>query len=511
MLNSITSTNNHIKLAEADPHAADALTEWEQSGPKKEQYDRSQLAEKIRDAIKYNRTSLHVSESVSSLPPLPAGLERLEIDIYLKLRELPPLPKSLQYLAIENYNGPIPELPDGLQSLLIRGCETPFPKLPEGLKKLEIQSCKLESLPPMPSNLLELKLDSVELKHAPELPDTLSILELNGIDGIHSIPSLPNSLDTLKITYCNNFTSLPNLPDNLSHLQIQYNHTIKELPQPLPSGLKTLTIDYCKSLALPIILPQNISDITMIAPSRVKWEIAINDIPNSLKNINIADIEINPKLIRERRDIKINGRSTDIAADFESGDLIYGLARPRQAALNMLSSTKDDSKKEIRIQNDITNSVWERGATHFNSDEEIRQELMDSDRAIQYKNFLLNHKKYNVTERKISAQDSRDQGWIRTSKAGLEFQTQVRNGKVLFCVDHLIDSIPEIAKKQGDYGRAITASELRWLYRNKESTSIKENVQFYLQGKPVSQEYVFSLTAWNVYQPKKWSRPETSN
>ncbi|ENS2340371.1 type III secretion system protein, partial [Salmonella enterica] len=109
--------------------------------------------------------------------------------------------------------------------------------------------------------------------------------------------------------------------------------------------------------------------------------------------------------------------------------------------------------------------------------------------------------KYNITEDKYSDL-SNEECWIKTSKAGLEFQTRLREQSVIFVVDNLVDAISDIANKKGKHGNAITAHELRWVYRNRHDDRVKQNVKFFLNGKAISHEDVFSLVGWEQYKPK---------
>ncbi len=79
--------------------------------------------------------------NLTSLPPLPLGLLRLDCGSN-KLTSLPPLPDGLLYLDCQNNNlTSLSSLPDSLQSL---GCEnnnlTSMPLLPRNLKGLSYEN-----------------------------------------------------------------------------------------------------------------------------------------------------------------------------------------------------------------------------------------------------------------------------------------------------------------------------------------------------------------------------------
>ncbi|MEH1656821.1 type III secretion system protein, partial [Salmonella enterica subsp. enterica serovar Enteritidis] len=75
------------------------------------------------------------------------------------------------------------------------------------------------------------------------------------------------------------------------------------------------------------------------------------------------------------------------------------------------------SKKDIIIQNTLTDAVWDRkNRAVFNKDEKIAERLNDVQRGIFFREFLSQHKKYNITEDKYSDL-SNEECWIKTSKA----------------------------------------------------------------------------------------------
>lgn len=63
---------------------------------------------------------------------------------------------------------------------------------------------------------------------------------------------------------------------------------------------------------------------------------------------------------------------------------------------------------------------------------------------------------------------------MRTSKAGLEFQTTVRDRDVHFLLETFLkgNNMDAVVNKSGARGRSITAGELRWLYRNWENPRV---------------------------------------
>ncbi|EAM7950935.1 TPA_asm: hypothetical protein GB510_23790 [Salmonella enterica subsp. enterica serovar Typhimurium] len=190
------------------------------------------------------------------------------------------------------------------------------------------------------------------------------------------------------------------------------------------------------------------------------------------------------------------------ALSFQPGDVVYGLCKARDRVNTLVNSLYYFSKKDIIIQNTLTDAVWDRrNRAVFNKDEKIAERLNDVQRGTFFREFLSQHKKYNITEDKYSDL-SNEECWIKTSKAGLEFQTRLRERSVIFVIDNLVDAISDIANKTGKHGNSITAHELRWVYRNRHDDLVKQNVKFFLNGEAISHEDVFSLVGWDKYKPK---------
>ncbi|MEQ1961631.1 hypothetical protein ABLB69_00265 [Xenorhabdus khoisanae] len=219
--------------------------------------------------------------------------------------------------------------------------------------------------------------------------------------------------------------------------------------------------------------------------------------------------------------------------EFKRGDILYGLGAPRASALSNLdkigfkrkSPVTDSSKKlrsrfaqlfgkkekiktNILIQNDITNAVWNPSKpSEYADDKSIKKELHDYNRAIEFRTFLSAHPKYNVKEDEtlITALMNNPSAavplWKKTSKAGLEYQLMHRKSPVHFLVDTIGDDIDTVISKQG-HGTSITSSELRWLYRHKDTEAVKQNLKFWRDGEAVPHGEVFAEEKWNNYHPK---------
>lgn len=104
--------------------------------------------------------------------------------------------------------------------------------------------------------------------------------------------------------------------------------------------------------------------------------------------------------------------------------------------------------------------------------------------------------------------------WKRTSKAGLEFQTTVRERMVHFLLDKFMagDGMTSVVDKGGAHGKSITAGELRWLFRNWPNPKVQANVKFWTihgeQSPPWEMPKYQAL--WAGYQPKGQRNVENS-
>ncbi|WP_274715211.1 hypothetical protein [Xenorhabdus bovienii] len=220
---------------------------------------------------------------------------------------------------------------------------------------------------------------------------------------------------------------------------------------------------------------------------------------------------------------------------FKEGDILYGLDNPRATALSDLAKVgfkrtsksavntcnvfsmlrqsfrkKNDTKRNILIQNDITNATWDASKPReYATDKSIKKEVHDYQRVINFKEFLSKHPKYNVkndTELVTALINNPSMTtsvplWQKTSKAGLDYQLFVNKAPVHFLVDTIGDDIDTVISKQG-HGASITSSELRWLYRHKDTKEVKENLKFWRDGKAVPHSEIFADTKWSSYQPK---------
>ncbi|PHM45294.1 Type III secretion system effector EspK [Xenorhabdus mauleonii] len=236
--------------------------------------------------------------------------------------------------------------------------------------------------------------------------------------------------------------------------------------------------------------------------------------------------------------VKEKEKVKKLITEFKPGDILYGLDSPRDTALSSLkfrrksripgaskalfSSLKERlnrkklEKTNILTQNDITNAVWNpANPEEYSDDESIKRDLHDGNRAIGFKEFLSNHPKYDVKNDKLIKKikenpmgNTGQQMWKKTSKAGLEYQLMHRKLPVHFLTDTIGKDIGTVVSKEG-YGQSITSSELRWLYRHKDTDEVKQNLKFWENGEFVPHSNIFDKQEWKNYNPKN-RYPKTS-
>ncbi|ELV7526412.1 type III secretion system protein [Edwardsiella ictaluri] len=460
------------------------LERWKATSPPDEKEDREMIAEMIKEAYETGILSI-TSENITSIPIFPDGISELNITSCERLKTFPPLPDGLKRLVISQCpNLGLSSFPPQLESLSID--MTPY----EGENKI---------IPEIPNSLLDFA--ACNGSYLPQLPAQLASLSVLDFSDIRC-DSLPNNLKTLEV-YSSPFLPLINiLPDGLQELKIGnvISPPDTSIDSMLPKSLERLSIECCENIRLPTTLPVGLQHISLNSSAPRVWNIKPSEMP---KNIDIYTecVKFNTECLA-REDITFLHKHTDEAKSFKLGDVVYGLSCERPRVTSLIDSTLNKSKNDIVIQNTLTNAVWDRrNISQFKSDAAIAQELNDIERGISFKEFLANHPRYNVTSQQFSTLP-KDELWMKTSKAGIEFQTQLRERQVIFILDSLIYSISDIASKTGEYGNAITAHELRWIYRHRDDEKVKSNVKFFLNGKSISHAEVFSLAGWEHYHPK---------
>ncbi|EES1939271.1 type III secretion system effector EspK, partial [Escherichia coli] len=393
------------------------------------------------------------------LPQLPNEITSVTIENCNNLTILTGLPVNTQNLSVINCEKlQITDIPSTVKNLHIELTDSPFIHIiPEGIECLTVCRC-----------------------HISGVPESVRYLEIKG-SATDSIKNVPNGLSSLSINSYN--------PENQAR--------IDNLISP---SLQTLSLTGCSNIILPEILPESVTSVTIHAEQKTTWNIGVEGMPDGL-DLDLQNVLLSPDVVKAKN-ITFQGNALDVALHFREGDIVYGLSSPREKLVNSIKLVNDFSKKDIITQNTLTNAVWDpRTPRKYKQDPLIKRALNEHERGIKFKQHLKSHNNYNVTMADLCVYN-RDKLWAKTSKAGLEFQTLTRNKTVIFCADEIVNSLKLIANKSDGYGQSITASELRWIYRNKDNDQIMKNIKFYLRGKEIPAEKILGAPEWKDYKPK---------
>jgi insecticidal toxin complex protein TccC len=221
-------------------------------------------------------------------------------------------------------------------------------------------------------------------------------------------------------------------------------------------------------------------------------------------------------------------------------DIVYGAKDYRNPAVHHLSGLVENKRAtSIYMQNHLTDAIWvnrlptvytnnamlnpgaaisgEIRGDSFRAIQAMQKNNNDRARAIEFKEFLLSHPRYNVKDQDQARQldglknvKMNDEVkfplllkmWKRTSKAGIEFQlSRSAEGRVHFILDQVVDDIPVVLSKQG-HGASVTSTELRWLYRHRNTDAVKNSVVFWKNKQQIHIDNVFTDPAWKDYNPR---------
>ncbi|EFC9216120.1 type III secretion system effector EspK, partial [Escherichia coli] len=419
----------------------------------------------------------------SEITPIQIEEARASGRLYIKdcdIEYLPQLPNEITSVTIENCNNLtiLTGLPVNTQNLSVINCEKlQITDIPSTVKNLHIELTDSPFIHIIPEGIECL---TVCRCHISGVPESVRYLEIKG-SATDSIKNVPNGLSSLSINSYN--------PENQAR--------IDNLISP---SLQTLSLTGCSNIILPEILPESVTSVTIHAEQKTTWNIGVEGMPDGL-DLDLQNVLLSPDVVKAKN-ITFQGNALDVALHFREGDIVYGLSSPREKLVNSIKLVNDFSKKDIITQNTLTNAVWDpRTPRKYKQDPLIKRALNEHERGIKFKQHLKSHNNYNVTMADLCVYN-RDKLWAKTSKAGLEFQTLTRNKTVIFCADEIVNSLKLIANKSDGYGQSITASELRWIYRNKDNDQIMKNIKFYLRGKEIPAEKILGAPEWKDYKPK---------
>ncbi|MFT3911964.1 MAG: hypothetical protein QM737_21240 [Ferruginibacter sp.] len=193
--------------------------------------------------------------SLSSLPTLPAGLKYLYLEFCLQLGSLPTLPASLLELTWNQSNiVTLPTLPAGLTLLSLWNSHLQAlpATLPPGLLYLNCgQNDSISVLPPLPATLKGLSCYQNRLTSlGSSLPPALTYLDFQ-VNQVTSIPAIPAGVTDINGNY-NQLTSIPALPNGLKSLYLAVNN-ISTFPATLPPALTMLDVTQNQLTSIPTL------------------------------------------------------------------------------------------------------------------------------------------------------------------------------------------------------------------------------------------------------------------
>ncbi|MEO8770403.1 MAG: hypothetical protein ABI402_09975 [Ferruginibacter sp.] len=186
-----------------------------------------------------------------TLPNLPATLKSLRIGFMPTLFDLPPLPPGLQRLEINDHTGVfISSLPNSItyMDLSFSDCSS-LPTLPASLDTLKLYLSNLAVLPALPASLRYLDFGSTSISSLPVLPASLRYLGCTMSNLTGALPALPDSLEVLSAN-SNNITAVPNFPASLKSISLGGNWSLGPIPA-LPNGLQYLDVVNSNITSLP--------------------------------------------------------------------------------------------------------------------------------------------------------------------------------------------------------------------------------------------------------------------
>lgn len=189
--------------------------------------------------------------------------------------------------------------------------------------------------------------------------------------------------------------------------------------------------------------------------------------------------------------------SFDVFPTINDTDLIYGLWKERYKYWNT------GPFRSLKGQNTID--------SYHITDNEIAS-VSDPEK-ISYKNdefiqYISNHEKYSSIQSVRSVNGYI--GWVyaepeivlgRKCKAGLGWASE-NDIHVNFVLDKI--DMNEVVDKtsESSMAKSFTSRELRYLYRNRNNEKIRNNVQFWNEGKPVKPPWETDPETWSKYKPK---------
>lgn len=237
---------------------------------------------------------------------------------------------------------------------------------------------------------------------------------------------------------------------------------------------------------------------------------------------------------------------TELAGRFNPGDKLYGLRweRPQDAVKdkaggyanvidqlnNQFVGTKgvgpkgqenaQKAKEDLRVNSphNVLPSVWKDNA-EYGKESVAAKTPEQKQEGLEFKQWLETHPKYSPTETQVrgEALSSPFRQFDRVKKAckaGIQYSVE-RGKKVHFILDGIdLETVinkqdystkaPEVKVNPvtGDSNQNITASELRYVYRNWDDPLFKNGVEFWQGGEKVDPPWEKDPVSWQRYRRK---------
>lgn len=181
----------------------------------------------------------------------------------------------------------------------------------------------------------------------------------------------------------------------------------------------------------------------------------------------------------------------------QPGDLVFGLGGVLKKIKSKINCDGIYSDYFLE-QAELTNATWPYGSSYYLSP---KHDNFKSNTAREFGLYLTHSERYHVAElfRKMLINTSIDV-FKKTSKGGLDFQLLHQKRRVHFFLDGI--NLKKVSIKSSVFGKSVTASELRWLYRRRHMPYVSNLVIFWENYKIISHNDFFSKEEWLLYNPQ---------
>ncbi len=176
---------------------------------------------------------------------------------------------------------------------------------------------------------------------------------------------------------------------------------------------------------------------------------------------------------------------------YQPGDLVYGLGK--------IYIEDPDASPRYRYSQLPQFEATREGAWTIDQYPVVEEELGKGNvpKPKYLDHFIGALKQHNKYGKILDSVRDRGKTWKRKCKAGLHWATH--SEEPIIYVHFILDGldVENALNKKPPYGDSVTASELRWLYRNRSDQQVRDRVQFWHQERPVmppwTREYAADL------------------